>query len=116
MLGFDTLFLDIVVSVSYGAISWLKRASVAKIGLKMRSIWKFNSCHFAFSDWHLQRYLQVRSTKLKFAIFCEGDQGSHSDKRYFLWQGCAWFPEFLQNFSERQILWSLCLVVFHVLT
>ena len=26
------------------------------------------------------------------------------------------FPEFLQNFSERQILWSLCLVVFHALT
>ena len=31
-------------------------------------------------------------------------------------QGCAHFPEFLQNFSERQILWSLCLVVFLALT
>ena len=31
-------------------------------------------------------------------------------------QGCACFPEFLQNFSERQILWSLYLVVFHALT
>ena len=27
--------------------------------------------------------------------------------------GCACFPEFLQNFSERQ---SLCLVVFHAFT
>ena len=26
------------------------------------------------------------------------------------------FPNFLQNFSERQILWSLCPVVFHALT
>ena len=37
-----------------------------------------------------------------------------------VWQsanlGCARFPEFLQNFSKRQILWSLCLVVFHVFT
>ena len=31
-------------------------------------------------------------------------------------QACTCFPEFLQNFSERQILWSLCLVVFHALT
>ena len=30
--------------------------------------------------------------------------------------GCALFPEFLQNFSERQILWSLCSIVFHALT
>ena len=30
--------------------------------------------------------------------------------------GCARFPEFVQNFSERQILWSLCSVVFHTLT
>ena len=29
---------------------------------------------------------------------------------------CACFPEFLQSFSERQILWSLCSVVFHSLT
>ena len=29
---------------------------------------------------------------------------------------CAHFPEILQNFSECQILWSLCLVVFHALT
>ena len=26
---------------------------------------------------------------------------------------CARFLEFVQNFSERQILWSLCSVVFH---
>ena len=26
------------------------------------------------------------------------------------------FLNFLQNFSERQILWSLCSVVFHALT
>ena len=31
-------------------------------------------------------------------------------------QGCACFPEFLQNFSERQILWHLYLVVFLALT
>ena len=31
-------------------------------------------------------------------------------------RGCARLPEFLQNFSEHQILWSLCLVVFHALT
>ena len=30
--------------------------------------------------------------------------------------GCACFAETLQNFSERQILWSLCLVVFLPLT
>ena len=30
--------------------------------------------------------------------------------------GCARFPEFTQNFSERQILWSLCSVDFHTLT
>ena len=29
---------------------------------------------------------------------------------------CARFPEILQNFSECQILWSLCSVVFHALT
>ena len=28
----------------------------------------------------------------------------------------ARFPEFLQNLSERRILWSLCLVDFHTLT
>ena len=27
--------------------------------------------------------------------------------------GCARFPQFVQNFSERQILWSLCSVDFH---
>ena len=31
-------------------------------------------------------------------------------------QGCARLPEILQNFIERQILLSLCLVVFHALT
>ena len=31
-------------------------------------------------------------------------------------QGCARFPEFLQNFSEHQILWSLCSIVFLALT
>ena len=30
--------------------------------------------------------------------------------------GCVRFPEILQNFSERQILWSLCSVVFDALT
>ena len=31
-------------------------------------------------------------------------------------QGCTCFLNFLQNYSECQILWSLCLVVFHTLT
>ena len=31
-------------------------------------------------------------------------------------EGCARFPEFTYNFSERQILWSLCSVDFHTLT
>ena len=30
--------------------------------------------------------------------------------------GCARFPDFMQNFSERQVLWSLCSVDFHTLT
>ena len=34
----------------------------------------------------------------------------------FFPQGCARFAEILQNFSERQILWSLCSVVFDALT
>ena len=32
------------------------------------------------------------------------------------WQGCARFPEIVQNFSERQILWSLCSVDLLALT
>ena len=31
-------------------------------------------------------------------------------------QGCARFSEFLQNFSERQIVWRMCLVGFLTLT
>ena len=31
-------------------------------------------------------------------------------------RGCARFPEILQNFSERQILWNLCSVGFHAFT
>ena len=30
--------------------------------------------------------------------------------------GCARFPDFVKNSSERQILWSLCSVDFHTLT
>ena len=30
--------------------------------------------------------------------------------------GCARFPDFFKNLSERQILWSLCSVDFHTLT
>ena len=37
-------------------------------------------------------------------------------KILFYLQGCACFPEFLQNFSECQIVWSLSSVVFHALT
>ena len=35
---------------------------------------------------------------------------------YFLDLGCARFPEFVQNFSECQILLSLCSVDFHTFT
>ena len=45
---------------------------------------------------------------------CKHDKRNRLDIKYF--QGRARFPEFYQNFSERQILWSLCLVVFHALT
>ena len=31
-------------------------------------------------------------------------------------QGCARFLDFMQNFSEHQVLWSLCSVDFHTLT
>ena len=31
-------------------------------------------------------------------------------------QECARFPEILQNVGKRQILWSLCSVVFHAVT
>ena len=34
----------------------------------------------------------------------------------FFTQGCACFPEFTQNFSERQIFWSLCSVDVHTFT
>ena len=43
----------------------------------------------------------------------------HEGKMHFLSknaQGCARFPKFVQNFSERQILWSLCSVDFHTFT
>ena len=33
-----------------------------------------------------------------------------------LTQGCARFPEFAQNLSERRFLYSLCSVVFYALT
>ena len=33
-----------------------------------------------------------------------------------MFQGCARFPEFVQNFSERQILWSLRSVDVHTFT
>ena len=37
-------------------------------------------------------------------------------KSPFQHQRCARLDEILQNFSERQILWSFCLVLFHALT
>ena len=37
---------------------------------------------------------------------------NHSD----ITPGCARLADFLLKFSERQILWSLCSVVFHTLT
>ena len=33
--------------------------------------------------------------------------------KFLEWQGCARFADFLQHFSKREILWSLCSVVFH---
>ena len=30
--------------------------------------------------------------------------------------GCAHFPEFLENLSERHILWRMSYLVFHALT
>ena len=36
--------------------------------------------------------------------------------RFCTFKGCTRFPAILQNFSERQIVWSLCSVVFHALT
>ena len=54
---------------------------------------------------------------------CHGDAPSTVMSRWytsywnvFLFQGCARFPEFLQYFSEHQIFWSLCSVVFLALT
>ena len=31
-------------------------------------------------------------------------------------RGCSQFPEFVQNYSERHIVWSLCSVDFHTFT
>ena len=39
---------------------------------------------------------------------------SHSDLSWY--QGCARFPDFVNNSCERQILWSLCSVDFQTLT
>ena len=40
------------------------------------------------------------------------DQKSTTSKVNYIFPGCARFPEILQNFSERQILWKMCSVVF----
>ena len=47
-----------------------------------------------------------------------GRSSSPIQKKPLIWTnldelGCARFPEFVQNLSERQISWSLCSVVFH---
>ena len=41
---------------------------------------------------------------------------THWNLHYSRHLGCARFPQFVQNFSERQTLWSLCSVDFHTLT
>ena len=46
-----------------------------------------------------------------------GRSSSPIQKKPFIWTNLdelerACFPEFLENFGERQILWSLCSVVF----
>ena len=55
-----------------------------------------------------------RQDKLLFITF----RNSNSFHKHlsFCPQGCARFPEFVQNFSECQILWSLCSVDFHTFT
>ena len=46
-------------------------------------------------------------------VFEKGSRLHHIVRHVFdSYQGCARFPEFTQNFSERQILWSLCSVDF----
>ena len=36
-------------------------------------------------------------------------QAMYKSVKLYVMQGCACFPEFLQHFSERQILWSFVL-------
>ena len=63
--------------------------------LALLRVWKsHSSCQYlSLKIYHLQKYNFV----------CFGHQG------------CARFPEFLEHFSERQILLSLCSVVFYAL-
>ena len=48
--------------------------------------------------------------------FCYDSMNSAKIQWSHFQLGCARFAEILQNFSELQILWSLCLVVFRTLT
>ena len=48
--------------------------------------------------------------------YCRVFMCTNSISKLLRVQGCARFPEILQNFSARQMLWSLCLVVLRALT
>ena len=61
--------------------------------------WKFRR----HRKWSLNRQSECKNNK---------NCRTHSPKN----QRCTRVPEFVQNFSERQILWSLCSIVFHALT
>ena len=63
--------------------------------------------------------LCLLTSKLTFFLFFMKSsilQSESTELRYSFDLGRACFPEILQNFSEHQILLSLCLVVFHALT
>ena len=61
--------------------------------------------------WQKKKSFASRS---HFGRFLWSDK-SYSNTNLKLMQGYACFLEFLQNYSERQILWNLPLVVFHAL-
>ena len=70
-----------------------------------------------------QKWVDVCCSGSRQIYYCEGEHFLFEDplpsRRFGYLRpslGCARFPEILQNFSELQILWSWCLVVFLALT
>ena len=70
-----------------------------------------------------QKWVGVCCPGSRQIYYCEGEHFLFEDplpSRRFSYlrpsPGCARFPEILQNFSELEILWSWCLVVFLALT